>query len=428
MLRNHLYIILSAVALFVLCEAKSPNRARYGAMGSDFERAMAVIERHYIEPVDRRKMFESAMNGLVTPLGDPYSAYMPPKDWAPLKETLEQQFGGVGIEVAVNPETKQLVVISPLVGTPASEAGVLAGDVILAIDGASTAGFTVEDARAKLRGELGAPVTLRVLHEGDAEPVDLSLRRANIEVQSVLGDTRDASGHWRYVLKPQQIGYLRISEFGDKTVAELEAVLNGLKSENLRGLILDVRNDPGGALESAVKACDLFLNSGHIVSTRDRAGRELQRWEATPGVIAGDIPIVVLANRYSASASEILAACLQDQNRAKVVGERTFGKGTVQTLFELQGGESVLRITTAGYWRPSGKNIHRPKDAPESAVWGVHPDEGCAVPQTEAEFAKWVEWRRNRDRAESKAHPAVNGTDAFEADPALKKAIELLSK
>ncbi len=224
-------------------------------------RVMEQIDRNYIEEVNDRQLFEGALNGIVSQLNDPYSVYEPPQQATEFRQHLDQKFGGIGIQVAMDDKTKRLTVLSPMVGTPAFEAGILAGDSILKIDGESTEGINTDEALQLLRGEPGEPVRLTVLHEGEQEPIDVELKRAVINVPSVLGDTHDAAGHWQYVLQSNpQIGYLRVTTFGDQTVNELEQALQQLEKLDIKALILDLRGNAGGFLKTAVSTCDFFIS------------------------------------------------------------------------------------------------------------------------------------------------------------------------
>ena len=238
--------------------------------------------------------------------------------------------------MAIDPKTRQIMVVTPLPGSPAYAAGVLAGDKILRIDDHSTHGMSIRDAAGLMRGKTGDPVNITVLHQGDGQAGGDKDRPGGHPGETVLGDTRNADGSWNYFLPGfDRIGYLRITSFGDDTAAELKREVQWLVDHDMQGLILDLRDDPGGLLPAAIGVCDLFISSGVIVSTRGRDGGNLDAWQATGKGPFTKFPMVVLVNQYSASASEIVAACLQDQHRATIVGQRTYGKGTVQRVIEL---------------------------------------------------------------------------------------------
>jgi len=452
MSRRTLCLIFAALAISYLCY----ERVDHNPYGRYFAEVLDQVDRNYVEKVDDQRLFETAVDRLVHQL-DPYSSFIGQSKAARFHESLGQKFGGIGIEVSLDPDSKQLTVMSPLVGTPAYAAGVRTGDKILAVDGTSTTGFSLDDAVKLLRGRPGDPVVIRVLHDGQSAPTDYQIKRSEIKVDSVLGDTRLPDGSWNFLLPGRdRLGYLRITSFGDRTVGELTSALGWLHEHDCQGLIIDLRNDPGGLLDAAKEACDLFLDKGDlIVSTRRRRAPE-EQFRASGRGPYPRLPLVVLVNHYSASASEIMAACLQDHDRAAVVGERSWGKGSVQNVIPIEGGRSILTLTTASYWRPSGKNIHRRENSKPTDVWGVSPNPGCEVKMSEDEFATWIEARRKHDvvaakkrhssekpdmnRADAKA-PDAKAPDAAEAkpdgaaqpgddpqsvDPQLKKAIEVL--
>ena len=416
--------VLIAVSMISLACYQRANR-RYGEMYDTFAGAMDTIQARYVEPVDDRELFEGAMTGMVGQL-DEHSAFFPPREYNELQDDLDQEFGGIGIQVGLDAETQVLTVTSPLVGTPAYRAGILAGDKILEVDGKSTDGFTMDEAMTALRGEPGEMVRLKVLHLSDTEPVVMEIVREIIEIETVLGDAHAADGSWNFVLEEHpEIGYVRITQFGQNTAAELEEALDWLAERETEALILDLRNDPGGLLDAAIEVCDLFVERGLIVSTRGRGGEELESWTAEADGTFSGFPMVVLVNGYSASASEIVAACLQDHERAAIVGQRTYGKGSVQDVIPLENNNSALKLTIASYWRPSGKNIHQLRDAKEDAEWGVLPDPGLEVKIEAEAFEKLFLARRDRDVV----RPAASAPSAGPLerhDPQLDKAVEHL--
>jgi carboxyl-terminal processing protease len=431
--RRNLIIILLAVALSLFAYDRAA-RSRYSGVFAD---ALQRIRGHYVEDVDERELFNAAMDGMVGEL-DPYSAYINPEAYEQFKVAIDQRFGGVGIEVMMDENTDRLTIATPLVGTPAYEAGAQAGDTIVAINGVSTKGLQLENAVGHLRGKPGTKVTMTVLHEGETEPVDLRIERAIIDIESVLGDTHRGDGSWNYFLEGDpRIGYIRLVNFGEETVEELQRVLT-TQDVPVEALILDLRGNPGGLLDAAVEICDMFIDEGKIVSIRERGNVERQRFTAKADntIVPRDLPMVILVDEGSASASEIVAACLQDHRRAVVIGERTWGKGTVQSIVDLEGGKSALKITIATYWRPSGKNIHRLSDDREGdkdGEWGVRPDEGFEVPMTDEERRAYYRWRRARDiirvpgRGAVEA-PATPDSEANSPDLPLNRAIEYLQQ
>lgn len=354
------------------------------------------VERNYVTEVDRRELIEAAVRGVMAKL-DPYSSYISPEEIESFRASVESEFGGIGIQLTM--DEGDLTILSPIYGTPAYKAGILAGDRILEIDGQSTADLSIDDAVARLKGKEGTAVSLTISHphHEDGEKETISVKREKIHVETVLGDRHRDDGQWELILDPaDKIGYLRVTAFSRDTAAELKAALKKLRDAKVRGLILDLRFNPGGLLASAVEVSDLFLAEGRIVSTKGRSSPE-RVWNAKKGQKFADVPMVVLVNRYSASASEIVAACLQDHHRAVIVGERTWGKGSVQNVIEMEEGRSAIKLTTAAYLRPSGKNIHRFPDAKETDEWGVTPDKGYDLKLDNDELYKLLDYRRDRD-------------------------------
>ena len=429
--RQNLLVLVAVSLMALVCyrQADSAHRSEHGRMFDTFSEVLREVDENYLRKVENRQLFEGAMHGMMTAL-DPYSAYIGPNHYADFVATLEQKFGGIGIEVALDPETGALTVTTPIADSPAYLQGVRAGDAILEIDGESTKGLLLDDVVGRLRGRKGK-VELTVLHKGEAEPIEIAIPRAMIPMPSVLGDTRDAENHWDYFLPGEdRIGYVRITNFGENTLEELETVLGWLTERQVRGLILDLRNNRGGVFDQAIAVCDLIVREGRIVSTRGRDGVELKSWEASGKALYADLPLVVLVNQQTASAAEIVAACLQDHRRATVVGVRTWGKGTVQNVILLEGGQSLLKLTTASYWRPSGQDIHRYENDKDQESWGVQPNDGFEVKLTEQELTDLNRRRHDRDIIRPKSPAAVAGEPSAEAggqaDPQLQTGIAAL--
>ena len=382
--------------------------------------ALDQVERNYVRDVSRRELVEAAIRGILDEL-DPYSSYISREDMKQFRTSVESQFGGIGIQISL--DGGQLKVLSPLVGTPAYRAGVTAGDRIVEIDGEGTSGITLDEAVRRLKGPAGTKVKLTIIHSGRSSKDVIDITREVIRVHTVLGDHRKADDAWDFMLdNDQRIGYIRITAFSRGTAGELRKALSELKNEKLAGLILDLRFNPGGLLSSAIEVSDMFVAGGRIVSTEGR--NSLKRtWDAhRKGTFEG-FPMVVLVNRYSASASEIVAACLQDHDRAVVIGERTWGKGSVQNVIEMENHRSALKLTTASYRRPSGKNIHRFPKSKDDDEWGVMPNDGYRMRLTDRELLALVGERRRRDIVEPKepdssdsAEHAVQSPDSAEDD------------
>jgi carboxyl-terminal processing protease len=394
-LRN-LIVILLTVSISLLCHQK----AQWNRHALTISEALTLVERNYFEEVEERALFQGAMQGLVSGL-DPNSSYLDPGRFEQFQTGLTQEFGGIGVLVDFNAESRRPTIISPLIDSPAQRAGIRAGDVIWAIDGQDTQELTMQSSVALIHGPVGEGVTLSVVHRDATAPVDIKVVRAAIQTDSVLGDARRADTSWDFFLQEDpRIQLLRLVTFGERTVSEMKAALNTRHPTQGAplGIIIDLRDNAGGLLNTAIQAADLFIDEGLIVSTRGRGGVELRRYEADSDLIMGKhIPLVVLVNESSASASEILAACWQDHDRAVVIGTRSFGKGTVQNLIPLEGGRSALKLTTASYWRPSGKNIHRGQNATPADDWGVSPNDGFEVPLSDYHRRLVDRYRRVRD-------------------------------
>jgi carboxyl-terminal processing protease len=441
MSRSNLYWLLgiATVALFGIAVSYSaPTREK----DRDYELVRLVVdvlqevrERYVqdISPERERKLVEDMINGGLERL-DPHSAYINPKQYQQFNKQSEGKFGGVGISVGYDPQGRgTLTVISPMVGTPAYEAGILAGDVIVKIDGKATEHMTRDEAVDLIMGKPGEKVVLTVLHEGSRDPVDIPVVRAEIVIPSVLGDQRKPGDprEWEYLVdREHKIAYVRLINFSQNSAADLHKVIAALDKEGVRGLVLDLRNNPGGLLKAAVEISDLFLSEGRIVSTKGRNHRE-EAYDARPdGTLflpADRHPMAVLVNKYSASASEIVAAALQDHHRAVIVGERSYGKGSVQNIIKMEHDTSALKLTTASYWRPSGKNIHRFPDSKDTDEWGVKPDVGFEVPMKDDERIDYIRWRDQRDVVRSKPKAPAKDAKPFK-DRVLEKALEHLRK
>ncbi len=378
------------------------------------------IEENYVHEVDKRRLIEGAIRGMLSEL-DPYSDYISPEQLSFFSQQVEQEFGGIGIQVQLHPKTGRLMVMTPLPGTPAYKAGVRAGDIIMEINGESTEGMSLTEAVKRLKGKPGEKVTIGVLHQGAKDIEQITIVRDIIHVPTVLGDRYNPDGTWNYWIDPKQkIAYVRLTHFGRHSAEELRSVMQQLLDDGMRGLILDLRFNPGGLLSQAVQIADLFVRDGVIVSTEGRSTPK-RVWKAHALGTLPDFPMAVLVNHFSASASEILSACLQDHKRAVIVGERTWGKGSVQNVIELEGGKSALKLTTAKYMRPSGKNIHRFKGAKESDEWGVRPDPGFEVKLSLKEMRDLVEYRRQRDVLREGGPPKSDFVDRQ-----LQKALEYI--
>ncbi|MBI0534468.1 S41 family peptidase [Roseomonas sp. KE2513] len=326
--------------------------------GDVFERVRA----EYVEPVNDRDVIENAINGMLQGL-DPHSSYMNVRSFRDMQVQTRGEFGGLGIEVSQ--EAGYVKVISPIDETPAARAGVKPGDLITHINSTSTQGLTLQEAVDQMRGERGSSIRLTIRREGTATPIELSLTRDVIRPQVV-----------RSRLESGDIAYIRLTSFNEQTEVGLRRALSNLRSQTrdgLKGIVLDLRNNPGGLLDQAIQVSDDFLDQGEIVSTRARRPEDAQRWNARTGDIAQGLPVVVLVNAGSASASEIVAGALQDHRRAIVMGIRSFGKGSVQTVMPLPG-NGAIRLTTARYYTPSGRSIQATGIEPDIEVLAQRED------------------------------------------------------
>ena len=336
-----------------------------------FMRVMETVRTHYVDgdKVSYKQLLYSALKGMISSL-DPHSEFMTPDKYEKMRDDTQGMFGGIGVIISVRTNEagiSGLTVIEPMDDTPASRAGIIANDVIIKIEGKTTSGFTVEDAVKALRGPEGSVVTVtisRIITGGELKEFDVDLKRAEIQVESV----RDLQGDTKFPVDENGIGYVRLRQFGERTSSELERALKKMENRDMKALIIDLRNNPGGLLDQAVEVCEKFLPRGElIVSTEARHYADRAVYKSTGKNPHPDYPIAVLVNHGSASASEIVAGCLQDLNRAMIVGERTFGKGSVQSILPLGDG-AALRLTTAKYYTPSHKVIHEKGIIPNIVV------------------------------------------------------------
>ncbi len=338
-----------------MAQAALQPKAKTYRMLELFGDVVDTVERQYVAPVDDTKLIESALDGMLSSL-DPHSGYLSPDGFEDMQDNTRGEYGGVGLEVTS--EEGVVKVISPMDGTPAERAGVQPGDFITGVNGASVLGLSTNDVVKQLRGEPGSSVGLTLARE-KSDPVEVKLVREVIKPRTV---TARMEGDY---------GYVRLGSFNEKATDEVEAAVKDLKAKNpaLKGLVFDMRNNPGGLVDQAVGVADLFLEGGEVVSQRGRDPRDIERYNARPGDIAAGLPIVVLINQGSASASEIVAGALKDRKRAEIVGLTSFGKGSVQTVIPLRGGQDgALKLTTARYYTPSGRSIQQTGIDPDLEV------------------------------------------------------------
>ena len=337
------------------------NYRHLSLFGDMFERVRA----DYVEAPDDSKLIESAINGMLAGL-DPHSSYMDPKSFKDMQVQTRGEFGGLGIEVTM--EDGLIKVVAPIDETPAAKAGILANDIITKLDDEQVQGLTLNQAVEKMRGPVNTKIKLTIIRKGQDKPIEVSITRDIIRVRSV-----------RSSVEGDDVGYIRLTQFNEQTTEGLKKAISDITAkvsdDKLKGYILDLRNDPGGLLDQAISVADAFLQKGEIVSTRGRNAEETQRYNARPGDLTNGKALIVLINGGSASASEIVAGALQDHKRATVVGTRSFGKGSVQTIIPLGSGNGALRLTTARYFTPSGRSIQAKGISPDIEVLQDLPDD-----------------------------------------------------
>ena len=359
----HRILRLVAAAAVIACvaplaasseESSSETYRQLNLFGDVFER----VRSSYVEEVGDKELIESAINGMLSSL-DPHSSYLDPESFADMQVQTKGEFGGLGIEVTM--ENGVVKVVSPIDDTPAAKAGIQPGDYITHIDGESVIGLNLSDAVDKMRGPIDSDVKLTIVR-GTADPFDVTLKRAVIKIQSVRSHLEG------------NVGYVRITSFSEQTDLGLRNAIEDLKKQagaKLVGLVLDLRNNPGGLLDQAIAVSDDFIEQGEIVSTRGRDPKAGQRFNAEPGDLTNGLPMVVIINSGSASASEIVAGALQDHHRAVLLGTTSFGKGSVQTIIPLPG-HGAIRLTTARYYTPSGRSIQGSGIVPDIEVKQAH--------------------------------------------------------
>src|SRR3954467_8998592 len=376
--------------------------------GDVFERVRA----DYVEKPEDTKLIESAINGMLSGL-DPHSSYMEPKSFRDMQIQTRGEFGGLGIEVTM--EEGLIKVVSPIDDTPASKAGVLANDIITKLDEEQVQGLTLNQAVEKMRGPVNTKIKLTIMRKGKDKPIEVSLTRDVIRVRAVRSRPED------------DVGYIRVTQFNEQTTENLKKAItdlqNQIPAEKLKGFVLDLRNNPGGLLDQAISVSDAFLERGEIVSTRGRNAEETQRFSARAGDLIKGKPVIVLINGGSASASEIVAGALQDHKRATLVGTRSFGKGSVQTIIPLGAGNGALRLTTARYFTPSGKSIQAKGIVPDIEVLQDVPDELKSRNDTKGEASLRGHLKSEGDeKTGSQSYVPPDAKD----DKALKMAADLL--
>ncbi len=399
-------------SVFVGSSAKAASSDTYRQLnlfGDVFERVRA----DYVEKPDDAKLVELAINGMLAGL-DPHSSYMDPKSFRDMQVQTRGEFGGLGIEVTM--EDGLVKVVAPIDDTPAAKAGVMANDIITKLDDEQVQGLTLNQAVEKMRGPVNTKIKLTIMRKGQDKPIEVSIVRDVIRVKSVRSHSEG-----------EDVGYIRVTQFNEQTTDGLKKAIsdltNQLGAEKVKGFVLDLRNNPGGLLDQAISVSDAFLDKGEIVSTRGRNAEETQRFNARPGDLTKGKPLIVLINGGSASASEIVAGALQDHKRATLVGTRSFGKGSVQTIIPLGAGNGALRLTTARYYTPSGRSIQAKGITPDIEVLQDVPDDLKARTDTKGEASLRGHLKaEGNEESGSQSYVPQDEKD----DKALKEALDLL--
>ena len=435
MMRKSEYVLWALLVLAVLAAGSTmvslARSQSASAANSEIYRQLdlfgEVLERvraDYVEKPEDPKLIEAAINGMLTAL-DPHSAYLNPKHFRDMQVQTRGEFGGLGIEVTM--ENGVVKVVSPIEDTPAARAGIMSGDLITHLDKEQILGLTLQEAVEKMRGPVNSPITLTILRKGVEDPFDVKVVRDVIHINPV-----------KYNAEGDDVGYIRVTTFNEQTTANLQKAIEDLKKQlgpKLKGYVVDLRNNPGGLLDQAISVSDAFLDQGAIVLTRGRNLEETQRSNARTGDITDGQKIVVLINGGSASASEIVAGALQDHHRATIVGTRSFGKGSVQTIIPL-GSNGALRLTTARYYTPSGRSIQAKGIEPEVVVEEELPEElkqkaEAEEPRGEANLRGHLKGEGEGEDSEGAPAEEESGSSSYvpadkEKDTQLKFALDLL--
>jgi carboxyl-terminal processing protease len=389
--------------------AASDTYRELNLFGDVFERVRA----DYVEKPDDSKLVESAINGMLAGL-DPHSSYMDPKSFRDMQVQTRGEFGGLGIEVTM--EDGLVKVVAPIDDTPAAKAGVMSNDIITHLDDEAVQGLTLNQAVDKMRGPVNTKIKLTIMRKGADKAIDVTIVRDVIRVKSVRSHSEG-----------DDVGYIRITQFNEQTTDGLKQSINDLNAQlgadKVKGYVIDLRNNPGGLLDQAISVSDTFLDKGEIVSTRGRNAEETQRFNARPGDLTKGKPLIVLINGGSASASEIVAGALQDHKRATLVGTRSFGKGSVQTIIPLGAGNGALRLTTARYYTPSGRSIQAKGITPDIEVLQDVPDDLKARTDTKGEAS--LRGHLKAEGSEESGSQSYVPPDEKD-DAALKTALDLL--
>ena len=416
-------ITMLAIAAVIILSAKpilSIAEDRYSELQT-FSKILSLIQQYYVEEVDTKKLIAGAIKGMLREL-DPHTSYMPPEAYKEFESETSGEFGGLGIEISI--QNNILTIISPIEDTPAWNAGIKPGDKVVAINGESTKGFSLVDASTALKGKNGTKITLSVIRDSSEKPLDIVITRGRVKIKSVKSTSLDDG----YI-------YVKLTSFIENTGPDLEKVLTEFKAKHngsIEGVLLDLRRNPGGLLDQAIRVSDLFLKEGVIVSTIGRDPKNKEISYASKRALFGDVPIVVLLNEYSASASEIVAGALQDNKRAIVVGGRSFGKGSVQSAIKLGDG-SGLKLTVARYYTPSGVSIQSEGIKPDIEIEDVDAEAFAKSINKvqglrERDIVGHLRGEKERQSDKSKSPALEKNTVAWWKDIGGKKELEMTDK
>ena len=434
--RNLLIVAIVVPGCLLACAAQDRT-----GQGKRFAEVIHRIDKGYFRTIDSEQLFQAAMEGVFHKLDD-RSEFIEPSKLRNYERDFKKEFAGIGVELDAELSSGDIVVVAPVYGGPAWQAGIRSGDRIVSVEDIETSGRNLSKIVAQFRGEVGSQVDLCIRKQGvglnDRSAIqDITISRRNITIESVRGDRRLPGGNWDWWLQGDpNIAYLRISHFSKRTDTEVAGLIEKLAfKQPPKGLVIDLRGNSGGMLEGGIALCNLFLEDGLIVAVtndrlKDRSNRKQlqQKWTATAGQVLKGVPIAVLVDEFTASVAEIVAACLQDHKRATIVGSRSFGNASVQTITTLSSGPGAIRLTTNEYQRPSGTSLNRLSTSTESDAWGVRPDSNFAFSPTRKQLEDWITWRQDRDRVRSGQSGTVldpGGLLPRHADPVLGRALTL---
>lgn len=411
--QRNLLLLIAAVAVSYVCYAQGQQ----GPFGRYLVQGLTVIDHSALDSVPDDELFAGGMDGMVRVLrehGDQHSQFFDATEARRLRDEIHQQIGGIGVRIHIAGNPPQPTIRAPIKpDAPAAQAKLQAGDRILAVDDKPTSGLPEAEVVAMLNGNRGTSVRLAI-ERPDEKPRELQIVREMIPVESVLGDRRDKDGNWQFALEDDpRVAHVRIVSFGDLTALQFSTAMEELKAAGVQAIVLDLRDNVGGGLSPAVSVCQALLPAGKtVVETRGRNDLLRQRYATKSDGDYCQMPVAVIVNQNSASASEIVAASLQDNGRAAIIGQRSFGKGTVQQMLPI--GKGLLKLTWAGFRRPSGANIHRASGAPETETWGVLPDNGCECVLSPKMWSAFREYRSRRDEADGEA---TDSAETFVDEP-----------